>query len=85
MAVLKTAISLEENLYRRAEQMAKERQVSRSQFVAEALEKYIVQQEDAQLLEKINQVYEDSPAVEEMDQMLACHLADTVKREPDER
>ena len=39
MAVCKTAISLDEDLFRRAEIMARARKVSRSQFVAEALEK----------------------------------------------
>ena len=47
MAVLKTAISLEADLFRRTDLMARARNVSRSQFVAEALEKYKTMPETA--------------------------------------
>lgn len=79
MAVLKTAISLDADLFRRTELMARARNVSRSQFVAEALEKYITQQEDEKLLAQLNRIYEvDAPAAES-DGLLAVYRADVAE------
>lgn len=76
MAVLKTAISLEADLFRRTEMMARARKVSRSQFVAEALEKYIAQQEDEKMLEQLNRVYDEPAAPEGLDRLAAVYRLD---------
>ena len=79
MAVLKTAISLDADLFRRTELMARARKVSRSQFVAEALEKYITQQEDEKILAQLNSVYEvDAPAAE-LDGLFSVYRADVAE------
>lgn len=60
MPVIKTAISIEESLFRQAEHIARRRNMSRSQFVAEALEQYITKQEDSELLSRLDMVYGDA-------------------------
>ena len=79
MAVLKTAISLDADLFRRTELMARARKVSRSQFVAEALEKYIAQQEDETLLMQLNRVYEGVTTPVELDGLVAVYRADAAE------
>ena len=56
--------------------MARARNVSRSQFVAEALEKYIAQQEEEKILAQLNSVYEvDAPATE-LEGLISVYRAD---------
>ncbi len=65
MATVKTAISLDESLFARVEELACEMQVSRSRLVALALEEFVRRRENQQLLEQINAAYEDSPETDE--------------------
>ncbi|MHC1759600.1 MAG: CopG family transcriptional regulator [Negativicutes bacterium] len=76
MAVLKTAISLEADLFRRTDLMARARNVSRSQFVAEALEKYIAQQEEEKILAQLNSVYEVDASAAELEGLISVYRAD---------
>ena len=52
---MKTAISLPDQLFKAADGLASKMNVSRSQFYATALEKYIAEIERSSLTEKINQ------------------------------
>lgn len=79
MAVFKTAISLDADLFRRTELMAQARKVSRSQFVAEALEKYIALQEDEKMLAQLNRVYEEPSSPAELDGLTAVYRADVAE------
>jgi len=79
MAVLKTAISLDADLFRRTEMMARARKISRSQFVAEALEKYIAQQEDEKMLTQLNLVYEGQTLPTELDGMISVYRVDVAE------
>jgi hypothetical protein len=54
---VKTAVSIEESLFERAEVLAEELQVSRSKVFAIALEQLLQRHEGKKLLEKINNVY----------------------------
>ncbi len=65
MPSVKTAISLERNLFLRAEEFANSQKVSRSRVVALALEEYLRRQENLALLERINASYDDTPDPEE--------------------
>ncbi len=65
MPSIKTAISLEQNLFLRAEEFANSQKVSRSHVVALALEEYLRRQENLALLERINASYDDMPDPEE--------------------
>jgi metal-responsive CopG/Arc/MetJ family transcriptional regulator len=68
MAVVKTAISLRESLFNEAEALARKLEVSRSQLFAMALENFIAQYQNKQLLTKINAAYSDVPTVAEATQ-----------------
>lgn len=61
MATVKTAISIQESLFERAEILACEMKISRSRLFALALEDFIRRYENQQLLERINAAYDDTP------------------------
>ena len=61
MANVKTAISLHKSLFEQLETMAREMNVSRSRLFALALEDYILRHQNQQLLDRINQAYQDAP------------------------
>jgi metal-responsive CopG/Arc/MetJ family transcriptional regulator len=60
MPNIKTAISIDENVFRKAEDLADKMKISRSQLFSLALEKYLREIENRNMLEKINSVYEVS-------------------------
>lgn len=57
MSNIKTAVSIKESLFKEAETLAKKLEISRSKLFAVALENFIRQQENRELLKKINEVY----------------------------
>lgn len=58
MTNIKTAISIDEGIFKKAEEMAGKMKISRSQLFSMALEKYLRDIENRSMLEKINAVYE---------------------------
>ena len=75
MPNIKTAISLEQNLFLRAEEFAHSQKLSRSRIVAIALEEYLRRQENLALLEQINASYDDTPDPEEEKHLWAAQRA----------
>lgn len=68
---MKTAISLADSLYRRAEQFAQSQRLSRSELYARALEEFLERHEGQTVTAQLNAVYagEDSslpPALAEL-------------------
>ncbi len=61
MANIKTAISLQKSLFEQVETLAREMKVSRSRLFVLALEDYVRRYQNQQLLERINQAYQDAP------------------------
>ena len=59
---MKTAISVNDNLFKRVDRFAKKRKTSRSQIFAEAAEEYLNREEADELLANLTEVYskEDS-------------------------
>jgi metal-responsive CopG/Arc/MetJ family transcriptional regulator len=55
---MKTAISVRDNLFQRADKYAKETKMSRSQLFSEAIEEYLAKREKEDLIAKINAVCE---------------------------
>lgn len=68
MPSVKTAISLPEPLFQRAEAAAYRLEISRSQLVARAVDEFLKRYESRLLLESLNRAYEDSPTPEEKEQ-----------------
>lgn len=61
MSHVKTAISLEEGLFREVEQVAQELKVPRSRLFVVAMQEYLDRRRDKELLERLNEAYEDYP------------------------
>ncbi len=67
MGTVKTAISLQEPLFKKVEAVADTLSISRSRFFALAAEAFIKEHENEQLLKQINAAYEDEPDAEEQE------------------
>lgn len=65
MSGIKTAISLEENLFNQVNELASELHVSRSKLFTLAVKDYLKKQESKRLLAQLNAAYSDSPSEEE--------------------
>ncbi len=65
MANVKTAISLQKELFEQAEALAHEMQISRSQLFALALEDFLREQQNRRLLRELNAAYADDPDASE--------------------
>jgi len=61
MESIKTAISIDKSLFAQANALARKLKVSRSRLFVLALKDFIQEQENRELLEKINAVYADEP------------------------
>jgi metal-responsive CopG/Arc/MetJ family transcriptional regulator len=59
---MKTAVSLPDELFRKAEIAAKKLNISRSQFYAQALTSFLGQNSSESITEQLNQVYSDVQA-----------------------
>jgi metal-responsive CopG/Arc/MetJ family transcriptional regulator len=70
MPTVKTAISLPGPLFRRAENVAHELQISRSQLVATAIDEFVKRYERRALIEAINRAYEEDPPSAEEKELL---------------
>jgi metal-responsive CopG/Arc/MetJ family transcriptional regulator len=65
MGSIKTAISLEKQLFEQIEALAKEMKVSRSRLFVLAAQEFLDRHENQKLLEAINHAYDDMPTAEE--------------------
>ncbi len=65
MAHVKTAVSMDEGLFREAEEWAERLGVSRSQFFARAVEEYVRERENEELLRRLNEAHADGLDPEE--------------------
>jgi antitoxin MazE6 len=61
MPNIKTAISIQEALFKQAESLARDMKLSRSGLFARALEEYIRRHHNRRLLDQINEAYADAP------------------------
>lgn len=65
MQAIKTAISIEKDLFEQAEKMARSMKVSRSKLFVIALQDFIEHQKNKELLAQINAAYADEPDTSE--------------------
>ncbi|MBI5140926.1 MAG: hypothetical protein HZA20_01885 [Nitrospirae bacterium] len=61
MANIKTAISMQQSLFDKADTLAREMNISRSHLFVLALEDYLNRHQNMLLLDRINQAYSDEP------------------------
>ena len=62
---MKTAISMEDDLFRAVSELAEQSRRPRSQIVSEAVRDYLERRKNSGLLEKINHVYQKPDAASE--------------------
>ncbi|MBM3706144.1 MAG: hypothetical protein FJW66_06440 [Actinobacteria bacterium] len=67
MSIIKTGVSIERELFKKAEETAATLNVSRSRFFQLALENYISRFENLSILKKLNSVYADKISEDEKD------------------
>jgi metal-responsive CopG/Arc/MetJ family transcriptional regulator len=65
MANIKTAVSIEKSLFEQAENIAREMKMSRSRLFALALEDYVRRHQNEELLQHIDEAYQDEPDPDE--------------------
>jgi predicted transcriptional regulator len=65
MAIVKTAVSVQESLLERADALARQLHLSRSQFFSRALDEFLERHESRMLLEAINHSLEGEPKLDE--------------------
>lgn len=65
MPSIKTAISIEEPLYREMDSLAREMKVSRSNLYSRAVSEYLQNHKSWKLFEDLNKAYGDPPEAEE--------------------
>ena len=65
MTTTKTAISLEESLFRQVDELASEMQIPRSRLFVKAVEEFIQRHQNQQLLADINAAYDEEPDLSE--------------------
>ncbi|HFQ82152.1 MAG TPA: CopG family transcriptional regulator [Desulfobacterales bacterium] len=63
---VKTAISLQEDLFKEVNQLASEMHVSRSKLFVMAVKDFIKKEESKNLIEQINSAFSDAPTSDEM-------------------
>ncbi len=59
---MKTAVSIPDALFRRAEAAARKRRISRSQFYATAISELLERERSQAITDKLNEVYSDEPS-----------------------
>ncbi len=62
----KTAISVEDELFQKADQIAAALEISRSALYARALQEFVRRYENQELLRELNVVYADEPTQEDL-------------------
>ncbi len=73
MSGVKTAISLDEDLFNQVNELANDMHVSRSKLFTLAVKEFLKKQENNKLLAQLNAAYSDSPSEEETSIAKAMH------------
>ena len=78
MATVKTAISLPESTYARAQRAAVHLNVSRSSLFSRAIDDYLIRLENAEMIKEIDEAYGDGLDDDEVEILQAAsrHMAD---------
>jgi metal-responsive CopG/Arc/MetJ family transcriptional regulator len=72
MATVKTAVSIDRELFNKAEKLAKKVHMSRSRLYAQAVEYLITKNDNVDVVRELNRAYADSPDDDEKRIMAAA-------------
>ena len=84
MPAIKTAISIEKDLFEQAEELAKEMKVSRSKLVSLALDQFVRKHEQQDMTRRINEACGGFPDREEKDFLRLAEASAAKLTEDDE-
>ena len=70
---IKTAVSIDRELFSQGEVLAKELRLTRSGLIAQALEEFVAKRRNRNILAKLNQVYANDPEPPRTGRMRAMH------------
>ena len=83
MACIKTAISLDEKLFKDVRRLAQKAKISRSQFIASAIRAYMSQHDKEEMIRRINKAHEKpDPSDQEFMKAAQRHFGKLVEKEP---
>ncbi|MCH8296028.1 hypothetical protein IH992_33535 [Candidatus Poribacteria bacterium] len=74
MAHVKTAISIQESIFKEASALAAKMNISRSKLFSIAVSEFMQKQKNRQLFEQINAAYDDMPDSEEREHQKAMKV-----------
>lgn len=74
MTTIKTAVSIEESLFRRLEKEAEALEISRSGLISLAVESYLSKLEAERITAKLNEVYANGPDEEDIKWLEAARV-----------
>lgn len=74
MANVKTAISLDESLFERADAMARRLKVSRSELYSNAMREFLARRENRALFDSINRAVEEDTVTDPEEQLLLSSM-----------
>jgi predicted transcriptional regulator len=78
---MKTAISIPDEVFRKAEHLARRMRKSRSQLYSEAVAEYTARHSDDEITESLNRILEDPEAADpELDAFVQAAARQTLKR-----
>jgi metal-responsive CopG/Arc/MetJ family transcriptional regulator len=75
---MKTAVSITDELFVKAEKLAKRRKISRSRLYSQAIEEYLAKDEKRRIIEQINKVCDEVDS--SLDPRLRAFQADMIRR-----
>jgi len=75
---MKTAVSITDELFVKAEKLAKRKKISRSRLYSQAIEEYLAKDEKRKIIEKINKVCDEVDT--SLDPGLKNFQADMIRR-----
>ena len=70
MSTIKTAISMEQQLFRQMEAVAQDMHISRSRLLSLAVQQFLKQRENEILLSQLNSAYQEGPTQEEQENII---------------
>jgi len=84
MPTVKTAVSLDEKLFRQADEAARKMHISRSRLIGLALQELLARRRSEEIVRRLNEVYAGGLGEEEQEFLDASarHLAELTKDDP---
>ncbi|MCY3940169.1 MAG: hypothetical protein OXG29_03690 [Gammaproteobacteria bacterium] len=78
---MKTAISIQDDIFEAAEEAARELRISRSELYARAVREFVARHSHANITRRLNRIYEDNAQAFALDNRLAEMQSRSIERD----